>query len=213
MFLVHSVWDVDGWIVPRVAGFSNGRFADTLESVAGCHVAAYFATLQQTHQSDVMFTSVNLQQFINTNSIDANIVHLAVDTQTVADAAAAVGVVPEQIIKSVLFLADNQPVLVIGNGLTRIDPKKLADYLGASRRRVKSANAAQVLVHTGYVAGSVPPFGHLQPLRTIVQTAVLSQHTIFGGGGDMHALMKMTVAELQRVVGAETAVLSENVLK
>ncbi|MCP5094380.1 MAG: YbaK/EbsC family protein [Chloroflexi bacterium] len=156
-----------------------------------------------------MLTSGDLQQFIDLENIEATIIHLTVDTPTVAAAATAVNVRPEQIIKSVLFLADKKPVLVIGNGLNRIDYKKLADYLGISRRRVKIANAAQVLAETGYVVGSVPPFGHLHPIRTIVETAVLTQPSIFGGGGDIHALMKLTVAELRRIVGAETADLIE----
>jgi hypothetical protein len=44
----------------------------------------------------------------------------------------------------------------------------------------------------------------------VVETAVLHQTgPIHGGGGDVHALMQLTVAELQRVVGEKTAVLLE----
>ena len=156
-----------------------------------------------------MLTSQNLQQFINSNSVQAQIVHLAVPTLTVADAAEALSVVPEQIIKSVLFLADGEPVLVIAGGTKRIGWKTLADYLGVSRRRLKTAKPEQVLAIAGYVVGSVPPFGHQGKIRTIVETAVTQQSTIFGGGGDTNALLKLTVAELQRVVGEETAVLAE----
>ncbi len=154
-------------------------------------------------------TSQNLQQFINTHSVQAEIVHLAVQTLTVADAALALGVLPEQIIKSVLFLADGEPVLVIAGGTKRIAWKALADYLGVSRRRLKTAKPEQVLAIMGYVVGSVPPFGHRNKLRTIVETAVMQQTTIFGGGGDTNALLELTVAELQRAVGGETAVLVE----
>lgn len=152
--------------------------------------------------------SARLTQFIVQHHIEAEILHLTADTPTVADAARVMGVQPEQIIKSVLFLADEQPVLVIGNGLNRINYKKLADHLGVSRRRVKTADSDEVLTITGYVAGSVPPFGHVQPLRTILDTAVLEQTDIYGGGGEIHALMCLKTAELQRVVGPETAQLA-----
>ncbi len=135
---------------------------------------------------------------------------LDVDTPTVADAAVSLNVAPRQIIKSVLFLADGEPVMVIASGLARLDRKALADFLGVSRRRVKIASAAQVLAHTGYVAGSVPPFGYQQPIETVVETAVLQlTNPIFGGGGETHALMQLTVAELCRVVGTRTALLIE----
>ncbi len=153
--------------------------------------------------------SRHLFQFISEHDIAAEIVQLEVGTPTVADAAEAVGVQPEQIIKSVLFLADKKPVLVIANGLTRIDRKHLADHLEVSRRRVKIASAEQVLAVTGYKAGAVPPFGHVEPLRTVVESAVPLQSTIYGGGGEVSALMRLTVSELQRVVGNEVVDLAE----
>jgi Cys-tRNA(Pro) deacylase len=156
-----------------------------------------------------VLTSTNLSQFIRNHEIKAEIIFLDVKTPTVAAAAAALGVQPEQIIKSLLFLADKRPILVIANGLTRVDRKLLADHLQVSRRRVKIASADQVLAITGYVAGSVPPFGHRESLPTIVETAVLSQTQIYGGGGDMNALLRLSVSELQRVVGNEVATLAE----
>jgi prolyl-tRNA editing enzyme YbaK/EbsC (Cys-tRNA(Pro) deacylase) len=101
--------------------------------------------------------SGHLSKYITLLGIEAEIVDLEQETPTVAAAAEAVGVSPEQIIKSVLFLADKRPVLVIANGFNRIDRKKLADHLGVSRRRVKIANAQQVLAISGYYAGTVPP--------------------------------------------------------
>ena len=56
----------------------------------------------------------------------------------------------------------------------------------------------------------MPPFGHRQPLRTVVDTAVYDQKTVYGGGGDIDALLRIETAELRRVVGAETANLSES---
>ena len=146
--------------------------------------------------------SHDLARFIENEGITAVIVHLDAPTKTVTAAAEALDVRPEQIIKSVLFLADGAPVMVVTNGLSRIQYKALADFLGLSRRRLKMADAAQVLAITGYVVGSVPPFGHLQPIRTVVDTAVtqLSYPHIYGGGGDTNALLQITPAELLRVI-------------
>ncbi|MBK8905867.1 MAG: YbaK/EbsC family protein [Anaerolineaceae bacterium] len=157
-----------------------------------------------------LLNAAHLQKFIDEQGIAARILHLDVDTPTVADAAVSLNVAPKQIIKSVLFVADGQPVMVIASGLARLDRKALADFLGVSRRRVKIASAEQVLAHTGYVAGSVPPFGYKQPIETVVETAVTQlTNPIFGGGGEVHALMQLTVAELRRVVGARVAALAE----
>ncbi len=153
--------------------------------------------------------STTLAQFVANQSITARLIHLPGDTPTVPAAAAVLGVSPEQIIKSVLFLADDEPVLAINNGLSRISWKKLADYLGVSRRRLKTADAEQVPAITGYVVGAVPPFGHRQPLRTVVATAVYDQTEVYGGGGEINALLHLTTTELRRIVGPETAPISE----
>ena len=100
-----------------------------------------------------------------------------------------------------LFIADGRPVLVITNGLTRIQRKRLADALDMSRRRVKMADGEQVQSITGYEIGAVPPFGHPQQLDTLLDQGVLQQAVVFGGGGETNALMRVAVSELQRVTG------------
>lgn len=153
--------------------------------------------------------SIDLQAYLARHQIAAEIIHLPSTTLTVPEAAAVLGISPDQIIKTILFLADGDPLLVISCGVARIAWKTLADTVGISRRRLKTGTADQVYALTGYVVGSVPPFGHQNKLRTIVETAVLRQSIVYGGGGEVDALLRLTPAELQRVVGAETAVLAE----
>lgn len=153
--------------------------------------------------------SVDLTKFIADNEITAEIVHLDDAVLTVADAAEVMGVRPDQIIKTVLFLADGQPVLVVASGLARIAWKRLADYLGVSRRRLKTGNAEQVQTLTGYVVGAVPPFGHKQRIRTIVEQSVYEEAVVYGGGGEIDALMRLETAVLRQVVGDETGDFSE----
>jgi prolyl-tRNA editing enzyme YbaK/EbsC (Cys-tRNA(Pro) deacylase) len=143
--------------------------------------------------------SVDLQQFLNDKAITAEIVHLATETPTVETAANAVGCRTEQIGKSILFLADGAPYLVIANGITKVGYKALADCLVISRKRLKLANAAQVVDITGYIVGTVPPFGHPERLPTIVEARVMDQEIIYAGGGAINALMRLSTVELLRV--------------
>ena len=157
-----------------------------------------------------MLTSNDLERFIAAEKIAATLVWPGVPTPTVLDAAAALRVAPAQIIKSVLFMADGEPVLVVASGLAKISSKLLADYLGLARRRVRVALGEKVTAVTGYIPGSVPPFGHLQPLTTVLEDEVLTlMGDIYGGGGDLDALLRLSLAELRRVVGEKTAVLVE----
>lgn len=154
--------------------------------------------------------STDLQKFIDRENITAEILTMDGHTPTVEDAARELKVVPDQIIKSLVFKIRDEPILVINNGLARIDRRKLAKYLEVGRKWARFATPEQALELTGFVVGSMPPFGHLSRLRTLVDSAVSDQSVIFGGGGDINAMMRLTPDELIKVTGAEITSLSED---
>jgi prolyl-tRNA editing enzyme YbaK/EbsC (Cys-tRNA(Pro) deacylase) len=110
----------------------------------------------------------------------------------------------EQVIKSLVFLVDGQPRLVIANGTGRVDDRLIARHFEVGRKRVKMARPDEALAITGYVVGAMPPFGHKLRLPAIVDPGVVAQDVIFGGGGEVNAMLRLTSQELLRVTGAET---------
>ena len=147
--------------------------------------------------------SSDLATFIAAHNITAEIIHLSDHTPTVEAAAQTLRVPVEQIAKSILFLAEASPVLVIANGLNRIDYRRLGDYLNLSRKRIKMADADQVLGIAGYIVGAMPPFGHKTRLRTLIDTRMFDQSEVFAGGGDINAMLRVKPAEIVRVTGGE----------
>ncbi len=159
-------------------------------------------------------TPADLQRFLDENQIQARLLPDIGHTPTVPAAALALGVKPEQIIKTLLFLVERpdqeatMPVVVISHGERRVDKGALAKRFGVSKKRVTLAPAEVVLATLGYPAGGVPPFGHATPLPVVVdasiETAALRfDGVIFGGGGDDRTMLQLTVAELLRVTSAE----------
>jgi len=153
--------------------------------------------------------SKNLQTFIDTHGLAAVILPMHAHTATVGEAARALGVDADMIIKSLVFMAGETPIVVINNGLARVDRKKLSAHLGMSRKRVKFARAEQAQAITGYVVGSMPPFGHRQKLKTIVDLAAAELDTGYGGGGSIDAMMRVSSSELLSVTHAEVVDISE----
>ncbi len=150
-----------------------------------------------------LLSTFDLQRYIKQKGITATIVRLPTETPTVDLAAEAVGVAPSQIGKSLLFLVSGNPVLVIGNGNSRIAYKSLAQHYGVNRKQVRLAKPKQVIALTGYPVGTVPPFGHMAPIPTVIETHVMQQDEIYVGGGADDALMLVETEELLRVTGAE----------
>lgn len=154
-------------------------------------------------------TSTDLQRFIDAQQIEATILFLDEHTPTVPDAARALNVEPDQIIKTLVFKVRQEPCLVINNGTARVDRSRLAARLGVGKKQVKFANADEALAITGYIVGSMPPFGHRQKLATFIDPDVMGFEPIFGGGGDINAMLRLSPAELLRVTAAELLPVSE----
>jgi Cys-tRNA(Pro) deacylase len=150
-----------------------------------------------------ILTSRDLQEFISRKQIAAEILPMAEGTPTVPDAARALGVQEEQIIKSLVFLVSGRPTVVISNGTRKLDSRLIAGYCGVGRKQVRMARPEQALEITGYVVGAMPPFGHQSRLQTIMDPGVVEQREVFGGGGDINAMLRLTPAELLRVTRAQ----------
>lgn len=147
----------------------------------------------------------DLQAYLDEHKIAAEIVYPGKPTPTVPAAAEALGVSPDQIVKSVLFVVNDQPFLVYACGECRVDPRKLAERLNESRKKIKLANADQVLDFTGYAVGTVPPVGLKTHMPAFMDPSIQTHEMIYAGGGGIDALLKMTSAELQRASQAEVA--------
>ena len=148
-------------------------------------------------------TPSDLARFIAEHGIAAELIPMAVETPTVPAAAAALGVAPGQIIKSLLFLVRDAPVLVIASGDAPVDRAAVAARFGAGKKQVKLADAATVLRVIGYPVGGVPPFGHATRVPVLLDVAVQPWEVIYGGGGDDRTLLRVAPAELARVTEAE----------
>src|SRR6266851_8274723 len=89
----------------------------------------------------------------------------AASTATASDAAAAIGTTVGRIVKSLVFMAGEQPVLVLVSGSNRVDVEKVGRLL---RKPITRPNADLVKTLTGFSIGGVPPLGHAHRLATLI---------------------------------------------
>lgn len=124
-------------------------------------------------------------------------------TRTADDAARAIGVVVGQIVKSLVFLAGDEPLVVLCSGAARVDEAALAAAAGASAVRRTTANEAKAA--TGYAIGGVPPFGHATPCRVICDRGLLAYEEVWAAAGLPDAVFPIAPGELVRLSGATVA--------
>lgn len=124
-------------------------------------------------------------------------------TRTAADAAAAIGCDVAQIVKSLVFDADGEPVLVLTSGANRVDVDDVATHLGAGR--VGKADADLVRDATGFAIGGTPPFGHPTPLTTLVDRDLLSHQLLWAAAGTPDSVFSLTPRTLVERSGGTVA--------
>jgi len=124
--------------------------------------------------------------------------------RTSAQAAETLGCSIAEIAKSLIFRGaeTGTAVLVVASGENRIDLNKIAALL---REPVVKPDAAFVREATGYAIGGIPPLGHAQPLRTLVDQSLLRFQTVFAAGGTPNAMFPIAPADLVRVTGGQVA--------
>lgn len=139
--------------------------------------------------------------------IATEIVEFPQGTRTAQDAATAIGTTLGQIVKSLVFLADGRPVLVLTSGRNRVDTAKLARAIGANR--IERADADRVRAETGFAIGGVPPVGHATPMETFIDQDLLAYDVIFAAAGTPTAIFPIAPGELIRATGGRSADLAQ----
>jgi prolyl-tRNA editing enzyme YbaK/EbsC (Cys-tRNA(Pro) deacylase) len=120
-------------------------------------------------------------------------------TRTAGDAAAAIGCSVGQIVKSLVFTVDREPVIVLISGADRLDTGRLAAVAGGV---VARADAQVVKDATGYSIGGVPPFGHARLLAVYCDRGLLGHQVVWAAAGRPDAVFPIPPARLVELSGA-----------
>lgn len=145
-----------------------------------------------------------VKQALAARALDPDLVReLPADTSTAASAARAVDAPQGSIVKSLIFLAEGVPILVLVAGDQRADVKQLRADLGLSKRQLRIAQPAEVLQHTGFEVGGVPPVGHTPPLRTLIDRTLGRFDTVWAAAGNAHAVFPIAYEQLVAITNGE----------
>jgi len=134
-------------------------------------------------------TALKVQERLRGLGLGVETRELAESTRTAAEAAAAAGCEVAQIVKSLVFVADGEPLLCLCAGDRRVDATKL----GTGVRR---ASADEVREATGFAIGGVPPLGHDRALPTIVDASLRRFETVWCAAGTPNAVFPVPVERL-----------------
>ena len=149
-----------------------------------------------------------LEALIRKEGLNAKILTFKEPTITVESAARQLGVNREKIIKTMLFVDEKGvPILAIVTGDRRVSETKLA--VACNTQKVRIARPSSVKHLTGYEAGALPPIGHKRSIRTFIDPKVMSLNKVYGGGGEINALLEVSPQDIKRLTNAKVVDISE----
>jgi len=119
------------------------------------------------------------------------------------EAAAALGVPPERIFKTLVASVDGGLVLAVVPVAGELDLKRLAAAVGG--RRADMADPAAAERATGYVIGGISPIGTRRALPVVIDSTALDHPTVFVSAGRRGQQVNLNPADLVRITRASVA--------
>src|SRR5690242_7077842 len=136
-------------------------------------------------------TAARLAERLRRKGLAVDVTSLDDSARTAELAAAALDVEVGQIVKSLVFLREDQPVVVLCAGHRRVDAKRL-NLAPAPPERVRAA--------TGFSIGGVPPLGHDNPLATIIDVSLRRFSVVWAAAGTPHHVFAAAPEALIRAI-------------
>ncbi len=118
---------------------------------------------------------------------------------TVAEAAEALGCRPGMIAKTLSFLQDGEPVLILVEGMARIDNKKYKARFGCKARMIPGDRVEELI---GHDIGGVCPFGINSGVPVYLDVSLKQHDIVYPAADSDHSAGKLTIAELEQCSGS-----------
>lgn len=160
-------------------------------------------SLWQHRESPTTVESMSLpsvRTFIAARAPEIEILEATSSTATVALAAAAHGIEPDRIAKTLSLWLDGEPILIVMSGESRLDNRKFKARFGAKARML---GADEVLEATSHPVGGVCPFGLPRPLKVYADVSLRTFDVVLPAAGDTHHALRIAPERLVELSGAE----------
>lgn len=141
----------------------------------------------------------SVRAFFAEKAPDIAVLELETRTATVAEAAAAHGVAPAQIAKTLSLRVGEQLVLLVTRGDARLDNRKAKAVLGG---KVRMLDLAEVEAATGHPVGGVCPFGLIAPLPVYCDVSLKAFDEVVPAAGSTHSAVRIAPERMAALTAA-----------
>ena len=136
-----------------------------------------------------------VRDYFKTYGMDGRILEFDVSSATVELAAQALGCEGCRIAKTLSFMVDGGPILIVAAGDAKVDNHKYKQQFGTKAKMLTADEAAQLV---GHAVGGVCPFGVNPGVKVYLDESLKRFETVFPAAGSSNSAIELTIPELER---------------
>ena len=143
----------------------------------------------------------NVRKYFKEYGREKDILEFAVSSATVSDAALAIGCEEANIAKTMSFMVDDNPILIVLAGDRKIDNAKFKQVFKCKAKMIPMDDLGDLI---GHEAGGVCPFGINENVPVYFDESLKEHQTIYPACGSFNSAVKLTIDELEQAVPNHT---------
>lgn len=137
----------------------------------------------------------NVRKYMQQYGIEERIMEFEVSSATVELAAQALHCEPGRIAKTLSFMVEDAPILIVTSGDVKIDNRKYKTYFG---KKAKMLTPDEVVEKIGHAIGGVCPFGIKEGVKVYLDESLRKYDTVFPACGSSNSAIELTIEELEK---------------
>ena len=141
----------------------------------------------------------DVKAYFKGTELEGKVIELAESSATVELAAAALHTEPDRIAKTLSYLIEDRPILIVASGLARVDNRKYKDRF---HKKAKMIPFDEVNDYIGHLPGGVCPFATKEGVTVYLDVSLRKYETVFPAAGSGNSAIEMTPAQLEQFAHA-----------
>jgi prolyl-tRNA editing enzyme YbaK/EbsC (Cys-tRNA(Pro) deacylase) len=139
-----------------------------------------------------------VKEYFRQFGMEDRVLEFPVSSATVELAAQAVGCEPCRIAKTLSFLVDGQPILIVAAGDAKVDNHKYKERFSVKAKMLTHEEAETLI---GHAVGGVCPFAVNEGVTVYLDESLKRFHTVFPACGSSNSAIELTIPELEQYSG------------
>ncbi len=149
---------------------------------------------------DYIMSIERARAYLRRHHMEDRILEFDVSSATVELAAQAVGCEPARIAKSLTFMANGAPIMIVAAGDAKIDNPR---YKAQFHTKARMLTPDEVTEYIGHAVGGVCPFGINEGVSVYLDESLKRFQTVYPACGSSNSAIELTLPELEEISGGE----------